>query len=119
MRVPSRCQLKQKTIFISIYLSGLTVNNILSCFVFNSLPFEISDPTFPCPELCKGTATPRPFGPIFLTPFFSHSSELLPLQLLSFDNHLNCRWVGCQFRRSARLSFALASLFRLLSLLQN
>ena len=96
---------------------------MLPCFVFNSLPFEISDPTFPYPELRRTAADSRPFGPPFLTPFFSHSSKLLLLQLLSFDNHLNCPGGGVPIPPTrpchAFLCCALASLFHLLSILQN
>src|SRR5882724_2357819 len=88
---------------------------MLPCFVFNSLPFEISDPTFPYPELRRTAADSRPFCPPFLTPFFSHSSELFLSQLLSFDNHLNCPGGGVPIPPArachAALSCALAALF--------
>jgi len=87
---------------------------MLSCFVFNSLPFEISDPTFVYPEpLLRGAAPGA--CPVWLTPFFSHSSKLPVSQLLSFDNHLNCPGGGVPIppapRRSATLICALAALF--------
>jgi hypothetical protein len=83
------------------------VNNMLPCFVFNRLSFEIFDPAF--------AANPCPVGPTFLTPFFSHSSKLPLPQLLSFDNHLNCLGGGVPIHPaslpSAPLLCAIAALF--------
>ena len=83
------------------------VNNMLSCFVYNSLSFEISDLTFPYPGLRRGVCNPRMVWPLLLSPVFSQPSVLSRPQLLSFDNHLNCLGsnpISCLPARSSKLS---------------